>query len=118
MNDVVKVEDCARFCLDHLNCLSFDYSSSAQKCFLNSKHSSEANVGPSTGYSHYSRNTLEGSFSRPIYVLYSMINEFISNQNFTLISPIESSEFFQLKASSIIDVKDGGNREGTSKPFR
>ncbi len=116
-NDIKRVDDCARFCLDNIRCLSFDYSNSSQRCYLNSKHSSQALLQPSE-YSHYSRNTLEGSFSRPVDTLFSLIDQLIRDGNLTLNSPMLAPERFALKASGIVRVKEEGSREGTTSALR
>ncbi len=115
-NNVEFVDVCARYCVADIQCLSFDFSQVTQRCFLNSKHSSGANLGPSNDYSHYSRNTLEGMYSRPSDEIYALIDQLIRREEVRLqISSVEAMENIELIATSIINEKDAGERTGTSK---
>ena len=117
-NNVDDVETCARYCVSELKCLSFDYSGIGKRCFLNLLHGSQADLRPQNSYSHYSRNTLEGYYSRPSFEVYTLLDQMIRSKQFSLrVSSIESFDFIMLNATSIEDAKDHGQRYGISNLF-
>ncbi len=113
-NNVKTVEECANYCVADIKCLSFDYSTVIKRCFINLKHASDADLNPQADYSHYSRNTLEGKYSRPSSDILALINQLIQNKEIKLqLTSVEATDYIELNATSIIVLNDDG-RTGLS----
>ena len=110
-------EACGAACLKKKACLSFDHSIVRKTCFLNKGHASDSPVSNYQDYTHFSRNTLEGYYSREAYEIFSLINKMIAKK--TLKLPVTSpfaAQYIELNASSIMHTIDSDERHGTSKP--
>lgn len=113
-NNITSIQSCASFCLADIRCLSFDYSVSVKNCFLNPKHGSQAGSSSNKGYNHYSRNTLNGFYSRPSYALWSVLFNMTMQSKIALNLPVGSGQKVTLIATDIDQIVDNDNRYGTT----
>ncbi|CAF0773656.1 unnamed protein product [Brachionus calyciflorus] len=117
LRNLTSPEECAAYCLKNLSCLSFDFGKTTLTCFLNSKHSVNGTASSMTGYVHYSRNTLNGFYSRQSYEIWNILQELVRNKQFILAVKLVDPQLptVILEAESIELVSKNDNQFGTTQ---